>query len=460
MKKHILIALALIGACASTCNKEQPVIQGPVVGGQTGGEDGDGSVAEVGKTLPAWVEGQMDIHFINTTSGESIFVIYPDGTQMLIDAAGSQTGTGKVGSTTNTGIRSRWDPSKQGLLYGAFISTYIRHCMEWTGNKTLDYVVLTHFHNDHFGGANGLPASDNSLTYTKQSLPLVLDNFTVGKLADRGWPDYNYPFDMATKADNASNCRNYITAVKWHAANKGLKVEKFVAGSNSQFPPVRKASDYSNMRIQNLAVNGEVWTGSGTSTRQTFPALADIRVADPANVQSADNCPEENHCSAMMRISYGSFDFFAGGDAQYDGMSSYAWKDIETPVAKVCGKVEVMKADHHGTANTNGFGYKDTAWAMKYFQPQVWVVNSWTDGHPRQATFEGVSAYLPAMDVYITNTCDAQKLYGNYASSYKGGNGHVVVRVDKGGDSYHVYTLTDSDGQYTVTAASKEYKSR
>ena len=28
----------------------------------------------------------MDIHFINTTTGESMFVIFPDGTQMLIDA--------------------------------------------------------------------------------------------------------------------------------------------------------------------------------------------------------------------------------------------------------------------------------------------------------------------------------------------------------------------------------------
>ena len=37
-----------------------------------GGEDAATEI-EVGKTIPAWQEGVMDIHFINTTTGESIF---------------------------------------------------------------------------------------------------------------------------------------------------------------------------------------------------------------------------------------------------------------------------------------------------------------------------------------------------------------------------------------------------
>lgn len=45
---------------------------------------------------------------------------------------------------------------------------------------------------------------------------------------------------------------------------------------------------------------------------------------------------------------------FAGGDSQYDGMSYKTWKDMETPVAKAAGPVDVMKADHHGVTNTNG----------------------------------------------------------------------------------------------------------
>ena len=79
-----------------------------------GGEDASASGLEIGKPIPAWQEGMMDIHFINTTTGESVFVIFPDGTQMLIDAASSSVTTNSNGNTTNAGIRSRWDPTLTG----------------------------------------------------------------------------------------------------------------------------------------------------------------------------------------------------------------------------------------------------------------------------------------------------------------------------------------------------------
>ena len=442
-------------ALACGCNKVTPTIVTPG-SGTSGSTESD---VKVGSVIPAWKAGEFDIHFINTTTGECIFLIFPDGTQMLIDAAGSQTGTGTVGNTTNTGIRSRWDPTTEsGWHTGTFIAEYLRKCMAWTGSEKLDYVLLSHFHNDHFGGANGLAKSDLSSTYTKQSLPYIMDNFAIGKMMDRGYPSYDYPFDMATKADNASNCKNYITAVKWHVANRGLNMERFVAGSSTQIVENYNAAKYP-FTVQNLAVNGEVWTGSGTSTVKTFPELADIKVADPADVASNDNCPEENHTSCALKFTYGKFDLFCGGDLQYDGMSTFAWKDIETPVAKACGRVEVMKADHHGTNNTNGYGYKDTAWAMQYLSPQCWVVNSWTDGHPRQVTYEGVTGYLPGVHAFITNTCADMKAYTGF-TQVKGSDGHIVVRVAEGGDTYYVYTLTDADRNMTVKQIAGPYKSR
>ena len=42
----------------------------------------------------------------------------------------------------------------------------------------------------------------------------------------------------------------------------------------------------------------------------------------------------------------------------------------------------------------------------------------------------------------------------------KGRDGHIVVRVAKGGDSYHVYTLTDSDRKMTVKTINGKYSSR
>ena len=455
--KRMTLLVLLLTLLLSGCQDNSG--NGPVV------IPGSGSTQEgIGSPLAAWTEGELDIHFINTTTGECSFLILPDGTQMLIDVAGNIVATGKVGSTTNSGIRSRWDPmTDPSFRPGKYIADYIGKCMEWTGNKTIDYLLISHFHNDHFGDTENMPVSSLSSTYVLQSTAEILDTYPVGLFMDRGYPDYNYPFNMQTGAGNAANVKNYVTAVKWHVANRGLKAEMFRPGSSDQIHLTRKPSSYTDFKVQNIAVNGEIWDGA-TGTVKTFPERSEIDITKEADYSNSSNCPEENHCSCVLKLSYGKFDFFAGGDAQYDGMSSKTWKDMETPVAKAAGIVDVMKADHHGVTNTNGYGFTSSvtgkkAEAMSYLQPTCWVICSWTDGHPRQPVYEGVSSLLPSTDIYITNTCSAMEQYKNF-SQVRGSDGHIVVRVAKGGASYRVYTLSDSDGKMTVKSVSREYKSK
>ena len=40
----------------------------------------------VGKSLPAWSEGYLDIHTISSGRGECLLIVMPDGTSMVIDA--------------------------------------------------------------------------------------------------------------------------------------------------------------------------------------------------------------------------------------------------------------------------------------------------------------------------------------------------------------------------------------
>ena len=40
-----------------------------------------------GGPLPAWQEGELDIHHINTGRGEASFFIFPDGTNQLVDTS-------------------------------------------------------------------------------------------------------------------------------------------------------------------------------------------------------------------------------------------------------------------------------------------------------------------------------------------------------------------------------------
>lgn len=423
-------------------------------------ENGCTEESIVGNPLPAWSEGCLDIHFINTTAGECSFFIFPDGTQMLVDAAGARTRTG-TGSVSNSGIRERWDPFEAGygFNYGEFIADYIDRCMGWTLNPKLDYALLTHFHNDHFGGTTDMPASTLSSSYRQQSFAYLLDKYGATKLIDRAWPDYDYPIDLRDSqqnTNNAGNVVNYVNAVNWHVNNRGLIAERFTPGSDSQIYMQNNPSAYSGFCVHNLAANGEVWTGSGSNTVKLFPEKSQI---SGDGSQSDDFCPNENATSIAFRISYGKFDYFAGGDMSYVGCSSYSWKDIETPVAKACGKVEIMKADHHGCSSTNGVEPAKGAIAMSYLQPECWIINTWADSQPAMPVLNGVSSSLPLTDIFITNLAPA--IYDSISSSVKsrikGYNGHVVVRVNKGGDTYNVYTLSDSDRTMTVQTINGPY---
>lgn len=444
------------------CSATSPASPGIRPGGNGSEENPDNNTSrtiEIGKALPAWTEGEMDIHFINTTTGECAFIIMPDGTQLLIDAASSTVATNDKSNTTNTGIRSRWDPTKTSTRGSEIITGYIRKCMEWTGNSTLDYVVYTHLHNDHIGGyESSLPVSANSSTYRLNGAAELLDNFPTGKLIDRGWPDYNYPFDMYNLASNKDCIQNYIKAVKWHSANKGLKVEKFNPGTKTQIVP--KSRKY-NVTVQNIAVNGEIWTGSGSVTKKTFPELQEIVVSNPASVANADKCPPENICSCILKLSYGKFDYFAGADLQYNGRSNFAWKDAELPCADAAGQVEVMKADHHGVTNTNSDD------AIKKLNPQAIVVCSWVDCHPRTSVLNSMEKTLPDADFFITNFWRGARPDGvddqvtaAEAARVKGYDGHIVVRVTDGGEKYRIITTTDSDGLMNVKSISGPYYSR
>ncbi len=451
LKSILLSGILMMGmpACSPADNPSTPP-----PGGSTGGDTSP--KITVGEVIPAWTEGDMDLHFINSTTGESVFVIMPDGTQLLIDAASSTVKTNSNSNTTNTGIRSRWDPTKTNTRGSEIITDYIKKCMEWTGNSQIDYFVTTHYDNDHIGGyETNLPDSKNSSTYKVIGASEILDNFKIGKFMDRGYPNYDYPHDTKYYKQNV---QNYIKAVKWHVANNGLNAEIFQSGSNTQIKP--KTSKY-NVTVQNISVNGEIWTGVGTATTKTFPEKKDLVCANPPEPTSAEKCPPENTCSCVMKISYGSFDYWAGGDLQYTGRSNFPWKDIELPCAKVGGKVEVMKANHHGVKNTN------QADALKEHNPQNIVVCSWVDCHPRTTVLETMIKTLPNVDVHITNFWKGDrpegvddKVTAEEAARVKSYDGHIVVRVTDGGRSYRIITTDDVNGTMKVKKVVGPYKSR
>src|SRR3982751_5189516 len=62
-------------------------------------------IAVVGRPLPAWQKGYLDLHHINTGRGNAAFYIFPDGTTMLLDAGELDPSSPRTTSKRNTPIR-------------------------------------------------------------------------------------------------------------------------------------------------------------------------------------------------------------------------------------------------------------------------------------------------------------------------------------------------------------------
>jgi competence protein ComEC len=93
--------------------------------------------------------GRLELTILDVGQGDSIFVAFPDGRTMLVDAGGLP------GTSYARGMRAGLDTGED------VVSPFL-----WSrGLKHIDVVVLTHAHEDHLGG-----------------LPAVLRNFRVGEL--------------------------------------------------------------------------------------------------------------------------------------------------------------------------------------------------------------------------------------------------------------------------------------
>ena len=386
--------------------------------------------AQIGNIFPAWKEGFLDIHHINTGKGEAVFCILPDGTTMLVDAGHTQRPKPRVTDPVPDGSR----------MPGEWISRYILQMLKEQKDKKLDYILLTHFHSDHMGELYPGIKTSKSGAYKLSGVTEVGDNIPFKKLVDRGWPDYNWPAPM----DN-DNMKNYRQFLAWHIKN-GATAEMFNVGENRQFVLVNKPEKYPNFEIRNIAANGHIWTGVGTNSRNHFPPLESL---------SPSQLPGENLNSIAFRLSYGKFDYFNGGDIIAGTPGT--WQDVETPIALVTGPVDVCEANHHA--------YYDamSATFLQALRPRVYIIQAWAPSHPSPSVLNRMlsnSIYPGPRDIFATNAMEETKVViGRGMDNMKSQQGHIVIRVYPGGESYMIFILDDSEESYKIKAIHGPYSS-
>lgn len=388
----------------------------------------------VGEPISPWQTGTLDIHQISTGRGNAGLYIFPDGTTMLVDA-------GELPVKTPKHTPDRPDSSRPA---GEWIVRYIRHALAHDPHPALDYALLTHFHDDHMGSPGDKSPLAASGAYKLTGLTFVGENFKIGKLLDRGWPDYSYP-----KPLEDAGMKNYLAFVKRQTEHNGMKVDRFVPGRNDQVVLCRGAKQKYDFEFRNVGANGEIWTGQGTSTRKCFPELETIPRAD---------WPHENMCSISFRLTYGKFKYFNGGDipgVPPSGMPS--WHDVETPVAKAVGQVDAAILDHHGYVDTQNEFFVGT------LRPRVWTLSVWDSGHPTLSAWNRLRStrVRPGpRDVFATDLHPATRLVVGGIDKLASDAGHIVLRVARGGDSFRVVIVDDTSESHRVKEVFGPYPSR
>jgi glyoxylase-like metal-dependent hydrolase (beta-lactamase superfamily II) len=387
----------------------------------------------IGQPLGPWRRGGLDIHHIATGKGDCALVVGPDGTSLMIDAGASAT-------PPPASLDIRPGPERRA---GEWIGRYARRHLAATGEPRLDAFLVSHLHPDHVGDVGPDTPLAPGGAYRLTGVSDVAALLPIGLLVDRGYPDYAFP-----RGGDAPFARNYVAFVR-ERTRTGGRVERFRVGADDQFVLRRDPAAFPAFDIRNLAANGEVWTGRGTETHHLFP---------PIEILAKDDIPDENACSAAIRLRYGAFAYFAAGDLtsnSFDG--ALPWRDVETPAAQVAGPVDVAVAAHHGMFDATG------PVVVRALKPRAWIVQGWHAAHPSPDALERMFSqrlYPGPRDVFATGLSPANELAHKWLTDrLTAREGHVVVRVAPGGGSYRVVVTDNRDEADRVLSISGPWRS-
>lgn len=383
-----------------------------------------------------WKQGYLDIHHINTGRGVSTFFVLPDGTTMMVDAGDMDDRNYDSASGRGWPLMVTPPYPNNSKNSGEWIVDYIRQA--YPQIKQIDYALITHFHGDHMGVILPETKTSKKGNYKLTGITQVGDLIPIRKLIDRG---HDFPLNLKEyyKGEGSIflNYQQFIHDNK----NAALSAESLKAGTTQQIVLQHQKEKYPDFSIRGVKRNGTIWTGNGM---ETFEHLTADSVIDKNGKFN------ENPLSLAIKLTYGKFDYFTGGDNT--GLQGYGlprWFDVETPMAKAVGKVEVTTLNHHGNRDGTNENF------LSHLQPKVVVEQTWCSDHPGQEVMHRLISdhiYKGEKNIFATNIQEVTKhtLGFWFTRGYKSMFGHVIVRVFPGGEKFYVLIAETIKGRVTI----------
>lgn len=387
----------------------------------------------VGKAWDGWRPGHFQIHVIYTGVAESLFLVFPDGTTMLLDCGDHPA-------------------CKRGKLAVPILPDQSRHAGEWVARYVLranphgrdvDYMMLSHYHSDHGGQLKFNAGDAPNGKYKLSGFGQAMEYLTFRRAIDRAWPTFDDPLPMPDSYDSGIIVQ--MREVYRELERRGTKVERFrLEKGSDQIRPLR--GDAPDFRVVPLCANGRILHPDG-HVEDVMKPLIEARKLKSVN---------ENTLSLGMRFEYGPFRFYTAGDySHHQVLPDGSVFEAEAAMARVCGPCQVAKVNHHGH-------HSMPPALVQALRSRVYVACIWDQLHMTRDTmrnldnarnYPGERLIFPGIFPKERRLEDQSEPWLPHVEPTTFDGAHVVVDVPPGGKTYALYALEARDESMKVRAA-------